>query len=147
METVSISHNGRLLATGSRDGNVVICKLPSLPTEGYSLADVEVRNRLLRTFLHFLHLPCLQPKNPRGQSRTAEIWLNRNNEKKDKETPAKDLKQRVATEAVKPAMEDESAAWLKRTSAQQKHVEDLNKGAFVPKKRAVRKMKGGGQEG
>jgi hypothetical protein len=40
VEAVSISYNGRLLATGGRDGKVIISKIPSLPKEGSTIADV-----------------------------------------------------------------------------------------------------------
>lgn len=70
VEAVSISYNGRLLATGGRDGKVIISKIPSLPKEGSTIADVgheeSVRvtvdaKRKRRNFLAAIHIPAHSP--------------------------------------------------------------------------------------
>lgn len=34
---MSVSYNGRLLATGGRDGNVIVSRIPTLPKEGFAV--------------------------------------------------------------------------------------------------------------
>lgn len=67
---MSISYNGRLLATGGRDGKVIISKIPSLPKEGSTIADVghEESVRVTvdakckrRNFLAAIHIPAHWP--------------------------------------------------------------------------------------
>ncbi len=76
-----------------------------------------------------------------GQSRVAETWINKA-EKSDAPRPSAMLRKEAA-DAVKSAMEDESAAWLKRSAAQQKQAEASKEGAqAAPKKKSVVRLDG-----
>lgn len=105
VEAVSISYNGRLMATGGRDGKVIISKIPSLPKEGSAAADTdgEESNR-----------SSMYPR-ARTQTKTAEKWISQQEGRLDP-------RQKAATEEIRQAMEDESASWLRRSSAHQKRL-------------------------
>eukprot|EP00049_Salpingoeca_infusionum_P004521 m.80487 g.80487 ORF g.80487 m.80487 type:complete len:575 (+) comp12604_c0_seq1:86-1810(+) len=97
VESVSISYNGRLMATGGRDGAVSIVEIPSGKSEDY---DAE----------------------PSGfkQTKAAESWLQGKPQTTHVPTDRKqaNIREQEQMATLKSAMTDERAAWMKRAQSQ-----------------------------
>eukprot|EP00043_Microstomoeca_roanoka_P002841 m.40904 g.40904 ORF g.40904 m.40904 type:complete len:588 (-) comp11761_c0_seq1:753-2516(-) len=99
VESVSVSYDGRLMATGGRDGAVCVCRVPAYRNDIFEGIDPGARH----------------------QTKAAESWLRggRNASVTVPKIQSSNIRDEIAQQSVRLAMEDESNIWLRRNVRQE----------------------------